>query len=204
MNCFPFLLWTLLLLPLYSNGQVGINTVSPRKELEVAGSVKITEGIRVEEINSLKDHQTSTFLYQENNNRINSMDVSNPSGVALGYIQEYVIRNPNLDWIRSFDTKINAQDFVLIAISAHFDRELTMDTSNGRNFSIPYTATFIENGTWHIIADYPSASNRYSNEIGTWTITTLIYSRDLSKQFGEVNIQMNNRTTGSAAFPIIN
>ncbi len=182
--------------------QVGINTTDPRKELEVAGTMKVSDSITIAHINALRDGETSTFLMQDQSNYINIMDVSNPTGSALGYIQEYVIENPDLDWVLDFDTLINASQYVVNIISANYDRELTMDTG-GVNASIPYSSAFIRNNTWHIIADYPSASNMDSSEIGTWTITTLIYSKDLSKQFGTHPIQMDNQTTGSAASPII-
>ncbi|MBT0607961.1 hypothetical protein [Aequorivita echinoideorum] len=184
--------------------QVGINTTSPRTALEVAGSTKISDSIVITKIKSLKDSDNSTFLIQDENDFIKTLDVSNPTGAALGYIQEYVIVNPQLDWVLDFDTRISATDYVLNTVSAHYNRELIMNTANGINSSIPYASAFIKNGTWHIIADYPSANNRTPSEIGTWTITTLIYSRDLSKQFGTVNIPMANATTGSATSPIIN
>lgn len=184
--------------------QVGINTITPRKTLEVGGSVKISDSLKIKEIHALRDGDTSTFLIQDSNNFINIMDVSNPTQAALGYIQEYLIVNPDLDWVLDFDTQVNAQQYVLNIISANFDRELIMNTSNGVDFSIPYSSAFIRNGTWHIIADYPVANNRNKAEIGTWTITTLIYSKDLSKQFGTVEIQMDNGTTGAATAPIIN
>jgi len=123
----------------------------------------------------------------------------------LAYIQEYIITNPKLDWIKDFDTGIDATEFVVVSISASFDRELTLsDTNNAPdNATLPYTATFIQGGTWHIIADFPVAANRYPSEIGTWTIQTLIFSNDLSKQFGTITIPMSNGTTGTAVSPIV-
>ncbi|MCW8981935.1 MULTISPECIES: hypothetical protein [Altibacter] len=184
--------------------QVGINTSTPRKMLEVNGDVQISGSIDVA-MDPLKEGQASTFLIQDTDDSLKSLDVSNPTGAALGYIQEYVITNPNLDWVRDFDTGIDASEFVLITISAYFDEELVISTSANAidNASLPYTATFIKNGTWHIIADYPMVANLDVNAIGTWTIKTLIFSKDLSKQFGTVNIPMGDGTTGSAVTPII-
>lgn len=183
--------------------QVGINTTSPRKTLEVAGNMKISDSIEIGQINALKDFDTSTFLIQDDQHFIKTLDISNPVGSALGYIQVYEIVNPQLDWVLDFDTKVDATEYVLNTISSHFNRELVMNTSGGINSSIPYTSAYIKNGTWHIIADYPVANNKNQSEIGTWTITTLIYSKDLSKQLGTVNIQMGNSTSGSASAPII-
>lgn len=178
---------------------VGIGTTQPRAKLEVAGDARLSEGISIGIIDNLEDNDTSTFLIQEQSNKIKTLDVSNPTGAALGYIQVYEIYNPNEDWVLDFDTRVNANDFVLNAISASYDRELDM----GFNSTIPYYSAFISNGTWHITADFPEANNRNPAELGTWTVTCLIYSKDLSKQFGRVEIPMAGNTTGAAANPIV-
>ncbi|WP_442845570.1 hypothetical protein [Leeuwenhoekiella sp. H156] len=179
---------------------VGIGTTQPRAKLEVAGDAKISQGISIGVIDNLEDADTSTFLIQESSDQIKSLDVSNPTGAALGYIQVYEIYNPNEDWVLDFDTGIDANDFVLNTLSASYDRELDIDN----NATIPYYSAFINNGTWHITADFPAANNLYPSELGTWTITTLIYSKDLSKQFGNVVIDMSGGSTGTATNPIIN
>ena len=189
----------------YSFGQVGINTDSPRKALEVAGDMNVTGNVTITNYNGLVDSDSSTFLLQETDDSIKSIDVSNPTGAALGYIQEYEIVNPNKDWVKDFDTGIDATDFVLLVISAVYDKDLVID-NNGKerdNFSLPYTATFIEGGTWHIIADYPMVANISNQDDGTWLITTFIIYKDLAKQFGIETVPMSGATTGSAASPII-
>ncbi len=182
------------------NQGVGIGTTNPRAQLEVAGNARFTETLTLGVIDNLEDDDTSTFLIQEQNNKIKALDVSNPTGAALGYIQVYDIYNPNEDWVLDFDTRVSATDFVLNAISASYDRELDI----GYNASIPYYSAFIKNGTWHITADFPEANNRYPSELGTWSVTCLIYSKDLSKQFGRIEIPMNNSSTGESSSPIIN
>jgi len=189
----------------FLSAQVGIGTSSPRKALEVAGDMIVSQTLGVN-FNDLTDSGTSTFLLQElSNNSIKSIDVSNPSGAALGYIQEYIIVNPDLDWIRDFDTGIDASDFVLIVISNVYDADLQLSNGGNRDdmSTIPYAATFINGGTWHIIADYPMAANSDINEVGTWIITTLIFSDDLNKQFGTIQVTMEDGTTGSAILPVI-
>lgn len=184
--------------------QVGIGTTNARKTLEVAGDAIVSGNVEIGNFNALADTDSSTFLIQESDNSIKSLDVSNPTGAALGYLQEYIIVNMDEDWVRNFDTGIDATEFVVIATSASFDQELDITESNDAplNSSLPYTATFVEAGTWRIIADYPMAANPAG--IGTWTIKTLIFSNDLSKQFGSVAIPMSDGTTGTAASPIIN
>lgn len=187
--------------------QVGINTTNPRKTLEVGGAMKISESIHIGNLDPLQDTDTSFFLIQDANDDVKSIDVSNPTGEALAYIQEYYIVNPNLDWVKNFDTGIDGTDYILIATSASYDKELDLSESGTgpeKNSSLPYTSTFIENGTWRIKADYPQAANVDETEIGTWTITTLIFSSDLGKQLGTITIPMSNTTSGSASTPIIN
>lgn len=181
------------------SGAVGINTTSPRVKLEVGGSMLIQNSMDIVEINALQDDDTSTFLVQDTGNSVRTLDVSNPTGAALGYIQVYEIYNPNEDWVLNFDTGVDSDNFVMNTISSYYDRELDI----GNYASIPYTSAYIENGTWHIISDYPSANNVDAAEIGTWVITTLIYSKDLSKQLGEVRIPLGGNTSGSASSPII-
>jgi hypothetical protein len=193
----------LLCIATLSFSQVGINTTEPRKTLEVGGDMRISEDIDIGIINALSNEDAATFLIQNNQNNIQVLDVSNPTGAALGYIQEYVIVNANLDWVLNFNTQINAAEFDLISISAYYDKELVLSSAS-ENFSLPYTAAFIQNGTWRIIADFPQAANQDTNAIGTWRISTLIFSKDLSKQFGVIEIPMGNQTTGSATLPIIN
>jgi len=187
------------------HSQVGINTTNPRKTLEVAGDVVISNDISVGTLNPLEDGDENTFLVQNSNLTLRSLNVKNPTSTALGYIQEYIITNPNLDWVLDFDTGVDASEYVLVAISAFYDLELETSTSGNAidNASLPYTATFISGGTWHIIADYPMVANEDTSAIGTWHVNTLIYSNDLSKQFGIVSIPMSGATTGSALTPII-
>ncbi len=188
--------------------QVGIGTTSPRTTLEVAGDTEISGSIEIGDYKALLDGDTSSFLIQESDNSIKALDVSNPTGAALAYIQEYFIENPDLDWVKNFDTGIDATDYVLIVTSASFDLELDLTALPGdaveANSSIPVVSTFVESGTWHIKADYPQAANIDPTEIGTWTISTLIFSSDVSKQFGTVEIPMSDGTTGAASSPIIN
>jgi hypothetical protein len=207
----PVFFIRILLLIFFSNSfqflsaQVGIGTSNPRMALEIAGDMIVSQTMDVMNYDDLTDSGTSTFLLQEWNNSIKSIDVSNPSGAALGYIQEYIIVNPNLDWVKDFDTGIDATDFVLVVISAVYNSDLQLSSGPGRaeNSSIPYTASFVSGGTWHMIADYPMAANSNNSDVGTWIITTLIFSNDLNKQFGIINIPMADGTTGSAILPII-
>lgn len=185
--------------------QVGINTITPRTTLEVAGGVQISGSIDIGNFSGLKDEDTSTFLIQDGDNSIKSLDVSNPTGAALAYIQEYIIEDPNLDWVKDFDTLIDAAEYTIIVTSASFNQELDLTNNPGaaNNSSIPFASAFVLNGTWHIVADYPQAANLDPNAMGVWTVSTLIFSKDVSKQFGTIPIPMFHTSVGTAITPII-
>ncbi len=182
---------------------VGINTTTPRKTLEVDGNVEISGYYDIDTKNVTEDADEYTFLIQKGNGDIRYVDLSNPTGAALGYIQEYIIVNAQQDWVLNFDTGIDAVAYTLVSTSAAYDVELRISGSLANYSSVPYTAAFKSGGTWHLIADYPSVNHAYSGIVGTWTIQTLIFSNDLSKDLGRVNVDMGGGTTGSALSPII-
>jgi hypothetical protein len=199
------LLLSCLLVSASIYSQVGINTTSPRVPLEIAGDVKISGNLEITDYKDVEDDETTTFMLQEPSDQLKSIDVSNPTGAALGYILEYVIINPNKDWVKDFDTGIDATNFTLVPISAVYDTDLALREQGNidENYSLPYCASYVDGGTWHMIADYPMVANVNNQDDGTWRITTLIFSNDLAKQFGTNVIPMNSTTTGSAISPII-
>lgn len=184
---------------------VGINTVTPRKTLEVAGDVLVSETVDFKKFRNLEDVDTNTFLKQESDGSIAGLNVSNPTGAALAYIQEFEITNMNGDWILDFDTRVDAGDYVVIPVSSYYNQSLSVDdfTIAPEHFSIQYSSTFILNGTWHLIADYPASDNLDPSVEGVWKITTLIFSRNFSKQFGISEFLMNGNTIGQATTPIL-
>lgn len=183
---------------------VGINTTTPREELEVGGSMRVSNLLDVNLVYSLRDPDVTTFLSRETDGQIKSFDLSNPTGVALGYFQEYEIVNPDGDWVLDFDTKISTLDYSMTITSANFNKELIVTFSSASdNFSLPYASIFEKNGTWHIIADFPSVHPRYTTPAAIWTITTLVFSNDLSKNLGIMEFDMGGSNTGSVTTPII-
>lgn len=186
--------------------QVGINTLNPRTTLEVAGDMNVSSALEIIDYSTLQEVESSTFLIQEADNSIKSLDVSNPTGVALAYIQEYIIEEPNLDWVKEFDTQIDATNYVVIVTSASFNQELDLTNNPGAadNASLPFASAFVKNGTWRLVADYPQAANIDVTAIGIWTISTLIFSNDVSKQYGTVDVPMAGASSGAAVSPIIN
>lgn len=105
-------------LDMLSQNAVGIGTTTPRTTLEIAGGMIISQKLELLRKEAMTDIDSSTFLIQNGVDEIKILDVSNPTGAALGYIQKYVITNPQGDWVNDFDTEVNADEFVLISISA--------------------------------------------------------------------------------------
>lgn len=181
--------------------QVGINTIQPRKDLEVNGDMRISEDLIINELKPILNNQDATFLIQDTDNKIRSMDVTGSNNAALGYIKKYILDNPNGDWVRNFDTKISADNYSLTIISAFYDRSIYMNNRSGY-FTIPNYSTFIEGGTWRLEADYPAATS--DGRSSSWIITVLIYSKDLAKTLPNQNINMRGSNTETANNPLIN
>ena len=199
------ILFTCLLVNI-SFSQVGINTKTPRKTLEVKGNTEIDGTIKIGTVNSIEDSEQFTFLMQENSGEIKTLDAANVSiGNALGYIQEFEIQNTYYDFIRDFDTKLNANDYTMIVTSFTFAKEVSFfsSTSYNEGFALPSVQAFIKNGTWHLKANYPTITTADEKK-GQWNISTLIITKDLVKQFTQQPYNMNNQTTGSATNPILN
>ena len=197
--------FVILLCYLPSSAQVGINTITPRKTLEVNGNVQISGNLDIGTVNDLTNSDTYTFLMQEPSGNIKALDVANVSlGNALGYLQTYEIQEVYYDFLRDFDTGIDSTQYVMTVNSCSFDREVAFFPSQPTDgFAIPSVQAFVENGTWHLKANYPTiTTNDLSN--GTWTIETIIFTSDLVKQFSQQVFNMSNTTTGSATTAILN
>ena len=187
-------IYGLLISCISSFAQVGINTENPRTTLEVAGSAKTT-ALKVNTVLPLENGQNSTFLIQDSDGAIRTMDAQHPESTALGYLQVYELTNMDGDWIANFDTKIPAANYDVVAISAYFDQAVSSDDVR-IGFSIPHTAAFVSDGTWRLKADYPG----FSPGTGTnrkWTITIMIYSKTLSKNLGDKTYNIGSTGSGS-------
>lgn len=181
--------------------QVGINTTNPRTALEVAGTAQLLE-LEVEDIPEVEDGQKTTFLIQTSDEYIYTLDASNPESTALAYLMVYNLVNPDGDLVLNYNTLIPADTYDVFAISAYYDKELSSNQGN-QWFSIPYYAAFIEGGTWRLTADYPRFTNQNESDVGTWTITVVVYSKTLSKNLGNPTVNMNGSGTGTATTPLL-
>src|SRR5690606_27824869 len=120
---------------------------------------------------------------------------------GISTLLTFVLQNVNGDWVLDFDTKINAENYALVVLSAHFNSVV-----NGSNPALPIAGTKIANGTWHLEADYSAVS---STTDGTWTINCVAYPKTYAKIFPQQNVTINNTgtgnsTTGAATTPLVN
>ena len=192
----------LIMLPVSILAQVGINTTNPRTTLEVAGNTTINGAVIVENLGVVQDSDVPYLLTQNQGEVVKELNTTYV-GNALAYFQEYKLTNVRNDWVSDFNTNIQASKYGMIVISAYFSHELVMDGTPG-NFAIPAVSTAVDpfTGTWRIRADYPSATtDGFVN--GTWTINTILITRNIAKEFPDQIIEMDGATTKEASSPII-
>lgn len=200
---------TLLLLGSFLLAQVGINTDSPRSgvALEVNGTMK-TKKIIFPDLPPVTTDDRDSFLYlvqDQTDNSLNMLDLTAGSGGSsaggISTLLTFVLQNVDGDWVLDFDTKINAENYALVVLSAHYDRIV-----DGTNPALPIAGTKVLNGTWRLEADYSAVS---SDTDGTWTINCVAYPKTYAKIIPQQNVTINfsgtgNNTTGSATTPIVN
>lgn len=199
---------TIFLLGSILYAQVGINTDNPRPgvALEVNGTMK-TKKIIFPDLPPVTPDDRDSFLYlvqDQTDNSLNMLDLTAGGGSSAGGISTlltFVLQNVDGDWVLDFDTKINATNYALVVLSAHFDRAV-----DGTKPALPIAGTKIENGTWHIEADYSAVSSETN---GTWTINCVAYPKTYAKIFPQQNVTINSSSTGdsqsgAAATPLVN
>lgn len=196
-----------IIIPTTAFAQVGINTTNPRTTLEVAGDTHIDGAINVGSLNPVTTIDNTALLGQIGTNHVKELNV-NTEGVAIAYFQEYTLTNMDGDWISNLNTQISSTDYVVTIISAYFNKPLVGSMGSAENyFTVPAASAFIQGGTWHIRADYPSTAPASSTPTGEWVISTLILSNDFSKQFPLQEFTLsgssNQRRSGAATTPII-
>ncbi len=184
----------------YGQNGVGINTNNPRTTLEVNGSVTVNGQLLLDNPRNITDGEPSTFVVQDNTNQVRALNLSTPTSPGLGYLQTYILTNTGLDFVRDFDTQIDASKYVVVIVSSFYNQRLQL---NGSDYSIPYASAFVSGGTWHLTANYPIARDESASLIGEWNINTLIFTNNLSKQYTSMTVDMTGNTTGSAVNPIV-
>lgn len=192
---------TLLLVCIFLRAQkdnVGINTESPRVKLEVNGSYrsdKIISG-NLDPVTAVEKDRYLLLNHSSNDNRIRRMDPNTSLTPGLASIVTYKLNNINQDWVESFNTKISADDYSLLVLSAYFDRNVVGGTT-----AIPSYGVKSVNNEWILYADYSQVA---STTNGTWTFVCAIYPKTYVKIFSEKPaFNFNGSSTGSDTAPIL-
>lgn len=179
-------------------GNVGINTVTPRVKLDVNGSYKSSKLITgtVPQITSTEKDRYLLLNQSTVDNRVRKIDPTQPSSPGLASIITYKLSNVDLDWVESFNTKINSQDYSVMVLSAYFDRDVT-----GTETAIPSYGVKSVNNEWILYADYSEVAAANN---GTWTLVCAIYPKTYVKIFPERGpFNVNSTSSGSDNNPIL-
>lgn len=184
-----------------SNAQVGINTPSPRTDLDVNGSFK-SDNIIAGTIDGLTLEEKDRYLLltqDVSNNGIKRIDPRVPGAPGIATIATYKLQNASGDWVERFNTKINTTDYSLVILSAYFDRDIYLGSSG--ILSLPSFGVIDFNGFWNLYADYSQMSSQTN---GTWTFVCAIYPKTYVKIFGERVRPLGNTSSGTESTPILN
>jgi len=179
-------------------GNVGINTVTPRVKLDVNGSYKSSKIITgtVPQISAVEKDRYLLLNQSTVDNRIRRIDPTQAGAPGIASIITYKLTNVNLDWVENFNTKISSTDYSVMVLSAYFDRDV-----RGATTAIPSYGVKSVNGEWVLYADYSevaAASN------GTWTLVCAIYPKTYVKIFSERGpFNISSTSTGADSTPIL-
>ncbi|WPO81543.1 hypothetical protein SD427_12300 [Chryseobacterium sp. JJR-5R] len=179
-------------------GNVGINTATPRVKLDVKGtyqSKKIITGVLPALTTTEKDRYM-LLSHSVADNTVKRIAPGQANSPGIASIVTYSLNNVNGDWVESFNTKINSDNYSLMVLSAYFDRDVV-----GANIAIPSYGVKAVNNEWTIYADYSQLSS-YTD--GVWTIVCAVYPKTYVKIFPEHGpFNLNATSTGSDASPIL-
>lgn len=139
--------------------QVGINNPNPKETLDVIGDINMKKLFLR---NPGNPTETGGYFLGGNSNTLDRLDPSkNPMGI-FNYVK-LSLTNVNPNGITDFDTKIDAEKFILIVHSFGLQSvtaagiastRITVDYNNdGIDNNVqgsPVFQSFVSNGTWHV------------------------------------------------------
>ncbi|REC46964.1 hypothetical protein [Chryseobacterium pennipullorum] len=196
----------LLMGALCMNAQVGINTVTPEKELSVNGTMKTSGIVFKKPMEKLGTNENYTFIIKSPapENKItayNDSFVPN-SPAPINLIQYKITCDPeDKDWVNQFDTKINSNKFVVVISSFGFTQP-TRTYSAAWLTPVPQIFAYSQGGTWKLKADYQGFAPDPSFPTGVWTLNLLVFDKSYAKDFNKTQ-NLNASTTGAASAPLI-
>ena len=193
------------------SGNVGINTSTPEEKLHVNGSMRFRDGVEVvQPFSKLDATEGYSFLIKSPQtatepNKITSYNQTffptTPAPINLIQFKINCDLDDN-DWVNEYDTKINAEKFLVIISS--FGYNLPTYNSSTTMTPIPQIYAYTKPGgsTWFVKADYESSTPLDQATQGEWTLNLLVFDRAYAKEINS-NVDLNGATTGASTLPIV-
>lgn len=187
---------------------VGIGTATPSQTLDVAGNVKLSGNLYLENPGEFSGNSTNSYMIVRDNSD-NALKRYVPATAQYGAINStvYYIRNISTGGLTNFDTGIPASKYYLviggfIVRGVNDNSNISITQPNNTNQYIPqYSArSFIENGTWRI--KFTPNNGRVFDQRPEIRLSVSVYRRDMLTTVNNViNVNMNAATSGTAAAP---
>ncbi|MFY1046129.1 hypothetical protein [Chryseobacterium sp. GP-SGM7] len=166
--------------------------MNPRVKLDVNGSYKSSQLITgtIPQISATEKDRYQMLNQSTVDNAVRKIDPTQANSPGLASIITYKLTNANLDWVESFNTKINSDDYSVMVLSAFFDRDV-----KGTTTAIPSYGVKSVNSEWILYADYSEVA---ADTNGTWTLVCAIYPKTYVKIFPERGpFNINGTSSGS-------
>lgn len=187
------------------SAQVGINTDNPQTDLDIKGSLLVTEEFQIGNLNTVNNEDENFKLVtrrldSEPRGQLTVLDVDNIR-VAPINIVEYEFINLNKD-----DIDVNLQydaNLYIVAISnfRHIGAPILKPSSN-RDLGNFVTQTYIKDGMWHLEIGNAELSSTPLNGSIEYQVSLVIYDKAYFKQLKTIEINLGTSNTGSAPSPL--
>ena len=193
------------------SGNVGINTNNPQAKLHVNGNFQSDRVVLGSTFTKLINNENYSFLIKSPapENKItsyNSLFDTENAPAPLNLIQyKITTSSSDKDWINRFDTKINANKYVVVIASFGFNLPVSSSSSDlSPYYPVHQIYAQIDSttNTWILKADYDSFRPNGSGD-GVWTLNLLVFDRAYANLMSTVNVNLNSNTTGSANSALI-
>lgn len=197
--------------------QVGINTTTPSKELEVVGDVKLDGFLYLENPGQNTNIRGSKFLIRTTTNELNRYDINTSKYGPINYA-EFKFESLSPFGLQDYDTKISTTDY-LVSIQGYscgiagagrtgsiMPHSLISD-DRIEGYQI-YAYPNLVTGTWFLRAfvnnsewQKSTGSGYVNTPIDMW-LNVIIYRRGfITKAVSDINVDMGNMPTGTAPLP---
>ncbi len=174
----------------FLSAQVGIKTVTPRDALDVNGDILVEKHL----VDELAENAAGNMRILVRSidsvpvGKIKTLDVDVRN---VGPVNKYtaIIENVNDDTVVNLVTNLPRDKYLVAITDANFSGAVSSQNSNGTYGSFTTEVTTVNRGGTNYNAvnlDFKGAGT-INNNNGTWTISLLVYEKELLKDWGTVN-----------------